>query len=132
MPLKSMPPPSEEDVRARLGSVIRGWRKKAGLTLAGLAEAAQVDAGFLAYIETGKKMPSLMTLAKIAGALDLPVGDLFKSLPATAGNLKSRVDKQVQVLCNGCAPDHLEDVLAVLRALKDPKKSKALRDLLGA
>lgn len=126
-----MVPPGEE-VRSHLGSVIRGWRKKAGLTLAGLAESAQVDPGFLAYIETGKKMPSLMTLTKIAGALDMPVGDLFKTVPANAGTLKARVDKQVQVLCNGCAPDHLEDVLAVLRALKDPKKAKALRDLLGA
>lgn len=120
-----------EELQLYIGRCIRAWRKKTGLTLAGLAESAGVDPGFLAYIETGKKMPSLVTLSKLAAALDLTIADLVKGVPPVVTPLKERVSRQVQAVCNGSRPEHLQDVIAVLKALQDPRKARALRQLLS-
>ncbi len=63
---------------------IRQERKRAGLTMEQLAEAAGIGASFLAYIETEGRKPSLATIEKIAAALGIPVANLFKDAPAPA------------------------------------------------
>jgi DNA-binding XRE family transcriptional regulator len=50
---------------------VRQWR---GLTQVALAEAAGVNQGFVSEIESGTKGASAETLAKLAGALRVPVG----------------------------------------------------------
>ena len=49
------------------------------MTLRDLAEAAKVTQGYIAQLEMGlKKNPSLAVLKRIAKALGVPVGELFK------------------------------------------------------
>lgn len=58
-------------------SLVRIWREHRGLTAAQLAAAAEVSAGYLSELETGKKTGSLETLRRIADALKLTVDDLL-------------------------------------------------------
>ena len=53
-------------------------RREMGLTIEELSEKAQISVSFLSYIETNKKIPSIMTVEKIANSLGIPVYQLFK------------------------------------------------------
>lgn len=46
----------EKELRASLGAAIRAYRKKGKLTLNQLAEMADIDSGFLTYIEHDKNL----------------------------------------------------------------------------
>ena len=70
-------PPAVAVPRPRVGAPIRRWRRDRGLTLAQVAERAQLNTGYLSQIENDKASPSLDCLAAIAGALEVPVGWLF-------------------------------------------------------
>lgn len=120
----------EKAILAGVGSGIRRWRKKAGLTIAQLAEQADMDSGFLAYVETGKKMPSIQTAAKIAAALDLRLSDLFKNISGESIDVDYQHERQVIALLHGCSAAHKKAVLSLLKGLRDPKRLKALRQLI--
>lgn len=55
---------------------IRVWREYRGLTAADLAARAEISAGYLSELETGKKTGTVETLRKIANALNLDIDDL--------------------------------------------------------
>ncbi len=69
------------DIHSIVGDRIREERKRAGLTMEKLAELAGISTSFIAYIETKGKKASLETIEKIAGALRIPVADLFRTVP---------------------------------------------------
>ena len=54
-----------------LGAKIRSRRRLLGLTLENVAQAADLSKPFLSQIERGKASPSLTSLARIAGALQV-------------------------------------------------------------
>src|SRR6266850_343652 len=56
-----------------VGRQVRRWRSERGLTLAKVAEAANLNVGYLSQIENDKASPSLTCLSSIAGALDVPI-----------------------------------------------------------
>jgi transcriptional regulator with XRE-family HTH domain len=56
-----------------VGRQVRRWRGERGLTLAKVAEAANLNVGYLSQIENDKASPSLSCLASIAAALDVPI-----------------------------------------------------------
>lgn len=56
-----------------VGRQIRRWRAERGLTLARVAEAANLNIGYLSQIENDKASPSLACLSALAGALDVPI-----------------------------------------------------------
>ena len=56
---------------------VRVWREHRALTAAQLAEAADISAGYLSELETGKKAGSLETMRRIAAALKLDIDDLL-------------------------------------------------------
>ncbi len=121
---------NEKELLAGVGSGIRNWRKKAGLTMVQLAEQADVDAGFLAYIETGKKLPSLRTAAKLAAALGIGLSDLFRAVVGKQIKSGYQAERQVVALLHGCTPDHKQAILGILKGLRDPKRLEALRQLI--
>ena len=55
---------------------VRFWREKRGMTQRALVEAARVAASYLSEIETGKKPGSFAAMQRIAGVLEVSVGDL--------------------------------------------------------
>jgi transcriptional regulator with XRE-family HTH domain len=64
----------------KIGDVIRKRRKALGLTLEGLALAAQSDGGNLSRIERGVQKASTEALELLAGAMGTTVGALYREL----------------------------------------------------
>ncbi len=127
MPERQM---KESELLARIGAGIRAWRKKAGLTMNQLAELAEIDGGFLATIETGKKAPSVVTLAKLAKALNIAPGDLFREVPHEPVSLDAQLEHQLKSLAHGRSAAEKSDLLAILKQLHRPERLKALRQLI--
>jgi len=61
-----------------LGRRIQRLRQKKGITQERFAEELKVSQTHLALIETGKNMPSLKLVYKIADTLDVKTEELFK------------------------------------------------------
>lgn len=123
---ESMP---SQDIAHAFGKALRAQRKRAGFTLSLLAERAGVDPGFLAYIEAGKKTPSLQTVDKLAAALGVCVSDLFKDYSEVHESVKSQIGRHLRMLCNRSTPAQMADILAVLKQLGDPAFARAVRTL---
>ncbi len=68
----------------QLGQVIanhvRTRRLEMGLNVGQLAERTGISKGMLSKIENAQTSPSLSTLERLAGALDMPVTSLFRGL----------------------------------------------------
>lgn len=62
------------------GQQLAAVRKSRGMTQQELAEKLDISLVSIGYIETGKRWPRLSTLHRIADALDVRLGDFFKSL----------------------------------------------------
>jgi transcriptional regulator with XRE-family HTH domain len=67
-----------------MGLLLRQWRERRGLSLRALGEVSGVSYVTIAKIEAGTVSPTLMTLEKLAGALELSLRDLFSPEPAPA------------------------------------------------
>lgn len=66
-----------EEVRKLLGQRIRYLRNLRSMTQEQLGDKADVNYKYLGAIERGEKNPSADNLAKIAGALDVKLNELF-------------------------------------------------------
>lgn len=62
---------------ARFGSVVRQRREALGLSQEQLAHKADINRSFAGEIERGTATPSLLTLAKLALALEVPLSVLL-------------------------------------------------------
>jgi len=64
-----------------LGTRIKALRGERGLQQRQLAEKAGLTPSMVSQIESGRLTPSLPTLGKLAGALGMPIGQLFEPAP---------------------------------------------------
>lgn len=64
-----------------LGERVRQLRMERGLQQRQLAERAGLTPSLVSQLESGRLTPSLHTLGKIAGALDIRIGALFDGVP---------------------------------------------------
>ena len=72
------PIPADVDwVAAAVGRTVRAGRAKRGMTRRQLAHASGASERYLAQIEAGAGNPSVVVLAAIAEALDVPISDLL-------------------------------------------------------
>lgn len=60
-----------------VGKNIRRIRQRKGLTQEELAFESEIDLTYIGGIERGKRNPSLLLMARIAGALSVPLPKLF-------------------------------------------------------
>jgi transcriptional regulator with XRE-family HTH domain len=65
----------------QIGRTIREVRTQQGLSAKALAAAAGVTPAMISQVEKGSASPSIATLLRIAGALNVSVGDLFNQHP---------------------------------------------------
>lgn len=78
MSVDSILSPDELEQEAlELGQKIRALRLQHGLTLHKLAQATGVSQSLISQVERGLASPSITTLRRIAGALDVPIAALF-------------------------------------------------------
>jgi len=66
-----------EDIVVILGKRIRALRLRTGLSQEKFAAKAGMDRTYYAGIERGERNPSVKQLAKIAAALEVPIGASF-------------------------------------------------------
>jgi transcriptional regulator with XRE-family HTH domain len=60
-----------------LGFTIRSLRRERGLSQEALADLAQIDRSYMSSVERGLRNISVLNIARIATALDVPVRDLL-------------------------------------------------------
>lgn len=74
------------DVRERIGLNLQTLRRAKGFSQEELAHQAEVHQTYLSGVERGKRNPSILVLARIAGALGVDVEELVRkrSLRQTA------------------------------------------------
>lgn len=75
-----MPEPDSDDPRSTFGSNLRSARQRAGLTQEALGHRANFHPTEVNRIERGRRNPGLLTIVKLAKALDIPAGDLLARL----------------------------------------------------
>jgi transcriptional regulator with XRE-family HTH domain len=68
----------------RFGDSLRRMRKDRGLSQEALAEAANLTADYLGFVERGENVPTLTVLLKLAKALSVDASELLSefTLPA--------------------------------------------------
>ena len=75
-----------------LGATIRALRIERGLSQETLADLANLDRSYMSSIERGLRNISVLNMARIAAALQVPLGDLVygkKALPFADGEVES-------------------------------------------
>jgi len=73
----SAPAAADYTLEQALGTQVRALRRRADVTAADLASSAGISTGMLSKIENGSISPSLSTLQAVAGALNVPLSQLF-------------------------------------------------------
>lgn len=66
-----------DDIRRKLGQRIRELRKSAGITQEELGEKSSLSYKFIGELERGQVNVSIDSIARIAEALGVKIGDLF-------------------------------------------------------
>ena len=64
-------------ISSTIGKMIRGHRKRAGLSIEGLALSAGISTNYLGDVERGKKKPSLDTIEKLLTVMNISLSDFF-------------------------------------------------------
>ena len=70
----------EERLNARIGKHVRGRRHELGLTLKQLSNRTALSVSLISQIELGRSAASVLTLYKLATALDVPTAFFFQSV----------------------------------------------------
>jgi len=76
------PPPRASDTTSsttetRIGSEVKRMRERAGLSLRAFADRAGFSPSFISQLENGQVSPSIASLEKIAGQLNMTLKDFF-------------------------------------------------------
>jgi len=80
-----------EKLKSQIGMNIAAYRKRSGLTQAGLAEKLNYSDKAVSKWERGESVPDVLTLAQLAEQFDITVNDLlldFNELPGNPGKLE--------------------------------------------
>ncbi len=72
--------PREQKYLKAFGKRLAEVRKNRGITQEALAEKLDISAVSITYLETGRRWPRILTLHRIADALDVEFEELFKGL----------------------------------------------------
>lgn len=116
-----------KNIHAIVGERIREERKKANLTIEQLAEMSGISSSFLGYIETKGRKASLETIERVAKALRVQVGDLFRTVQgpkkAAAGDASLRFVYMVRDKSRA-EQDAILDVVKTMTRMFARKKAK--------
>src|SRR5436190_3986432 len=66
-----------EPLLRAIGLTIRALRRERGLSQEELAELSHIDRSYMSSVERGLRNVSVLNIARIAAALDVPVRDLL-------------------------------------------------------
>lgn len=101
---------------ASIGRVARRIREELGLTLASVAQHAQISPGMLSRLETGQVSPSLETIVALAEALGVRPALLLQEVGDDEGGAQHVVAGQgLEVVRRGTKRGHTYHLLAAQR-----------------
>ena len=83
----------DEKVKYRIGANIAAYRKREGLTQAGLAEKLNYSDKAVSKWERGESIPDVLTLMQMAGLFSITVNDLVCDPNALPENSDSKLEK---------------------------------------
>ena len=89
----------DERLKSQIGANIAAYRKRAGLTQAGLAEKLNYSDKAVSKWERGESVPDVLTLVQLAEQFDITVGDLLtdpNELPEQAGAVQHAMEQVVE------------------------------------
>ena len=89
----------ERKLRMQIGANIAAYRKRAGMTQAGLAEKLNYSDKAVSMWERGESVPDVVTMMAIAEQLGTTVNDLMvdpNALPKDSGPVEKTVERVVQ------------------------------------
>lgn len=89
----------DERLKNLIGMNISAYRKRAGLTQAGLAERLNYSDKAVSKWERGESMPDVVTLVQLAEQFGITVNDLLEdpnALPQRAGTVQEAMEQVVQ------------------------------------
>jgi transcriptional regulator with XRE-family HTH domain len=72
-----------------IGETIRNFRLEKGMSQGDIEKRTGLLRCYLSRVENGHTVPSLDTLSKIAGAMDMPLGHFFSESPQENGSAKT-------------------------------------------
>lgn len=96
-----------------LGNAIRELRLRHNLTIANVAESAEISRGMLSKIENGRTLTSLDTLSNIANALGITLSNLFRNFNVPSGGAQHvKKGEGMEVIRRGTKKGHTYHLLA--------------------
>lgn len=104
---------SIDSLDRHLGQRVREFRQRNRLTIADVAHLAELSPGMLSKIENGQATASLDSLVRIANALGVAVGTLFKGYGAPGGSARLiKAGEGMEVVRRGTAKGHTYHLLS--------------------
>ncbi len=88
-----------EKLKNQIGANIAAYRKRAGLTQAGLAEKLNYSDKAISKWERGESVPDVITLAQLAEQFEITVNDLLvdpEALPQDTGKVQQAMEQVVE------------------------------------
>lgn len=118
---KGQPVEPPGSLALNVGAAVRRIRSAQGLTLADVADRAQISQGMLSRLETGAVSPSLDTLAAVAKAIGTELSSLFRDIAAQRSDAQLvKKGEGLEVVRRGTKRGHTYHLLAADRG---PRKS---------
>ena len=106
--------PREKVLEVAIGREARALRRRKGLTVAELAQAAGLSIGMLSKIENGLTSPSLTTLQTLAHALSVPLTAFFRGYEERREAVHVRAGEGVETDRAGTRAGHQYNLLGHL------------------
>ena len=104
---------SVESLDRHLGQRIRDIRLRNKLTIADVAQIAELSPGMISKLENGQATDSLDSLVSIANALGVAIGSLFKNFGAPAGEARLvKSGEGMEVVRRGTSRGHTYHLLS--------------------
>ncbi len=94
---------------------IREYRQQLGMSGSQVAEASGMSKGMLSKVENGQVSPSLATLVRLAGALQVPVTAFFRGLDEERDVLLVKAGQGMGISHSGSREGHLYQLLGNMR-----------------
>jgi transcriptional regulator with XRE-family HTH domain len=82
------------ELAVAFGKVLRRCRKRVGMSQEVLGFESELERNYVSMLELGQRVPSLTTVVKLAGALNMPGWELIREVDAELGINLSTYDER--------------------------------------